>query len=151
MQLELGTRPGVIARYLNRSRSTITRELHRNGWQRRGVFRGRVRKCQRELSVGVSRRACRPIGLSSMRVKRKLVPGSELWDQVVAYLHQGLSPDLESNRLIVVSWRRLNQGQNDSLAGLKVIVIFNARIELDNCVQQRRCAAVESCNADAGK
>lgn len=86
-----------------------------------------------------------------MRVKRKLVPGSELWDQVVAYLHQGLSPDLESNRLIVVSWRRLNQGQNDSLAGLKVIVIFNARIELDNCVQQRRCAAVESCNADAGK
>jgi hypothetical protein len=38
MQLELGTRPGVIARYLNRSRSTITRELHRNGWQSRGVL-----------------------------------------------------------------------------------------------------------------
>jgi len=58
---------------------------------------------------------------------------------------------LESNRLIVVSWQRFNQGQKDSLAGLKVIVIFNARIELDNCFQQHHCAAVESFNADAGK
>ena len=37
MQLELGTRPSVIARCLNRSRSTIPRELHRNGWRHRGV------------------------------------------------------------------------------------------------------------------
>ena len=27
------------------------------------------------------------------RVERKLVPGSALWQQVVAYLHQGLSPE----------------------------------------------------------
>jgi hypothetical protein len=150
MQLELGTRPGVIATYLNRSRSTITRELHRNGWQRRGVL---PRSGPKMPTGGYHCESAegRADRLASVRVKRKLVPGSELWDQVVAYLHQGLSPDLESNRLIVVSWRRLNQGQNDSLAGLKVIVIFNARIELDNCVQQRRCAAVESCNADAGK
>ena len=26
-------------------------------------------------------------------VERKLVPGSTLWQQVVAYLHQGLSPE----------------------------------------------------------
>jgi hypothetical protein len=114
-------------------------------------YRGRVRRCRREGITVSQTKGCPSIGLSPMCVKRKLVPGSELWDQVVAYLHQGLSPDLESNNLIVVSWRRFNQGQNDSLAGLKVIVIFNARIELDNCVQQRRCAAVESCNADAGK
>ena len=33
------------------------------------------------------RLACRP------RVKRKVVPGSKLWNQVVAYLHQGLCPE----------------------------------------------------------
>jgi hypothetical protein len=38
MQLELGPQPSVIARYLNRSRSTITRGLHRNGWRCRGVL-----------------------------------------------------------------------------------------------------------------
>jgi hypothetical protein len=58
---------------------------------------------------------------------------------------------LESNRLIVLSWQRFSRGQKDSLAGHKVIVILNARIELDNSVQQRRRAAIESFNADAGK
>jgi transposase, IS30 family len=54
MQLELGTRPGVIARYLNRARPTITRELHRDGWRRRGVLPRSVRRCQRE-AIPVSR------------------------------------------------------------------------------------------------
>jgi IS30 family transposase len=34
MHLSIGTRPGKIAFYLGRARSTITRELARNGWQR---------------------------------------------------------------------------------------------------------------------
>lgn len=92
MQLELGTRPGVIARYLNRSRSTIIRELHRNGWRRRGVLPRIGRKAPSggyycESAEGRAHRLAR-----CPRVKRKLIPGSALWQQVVAYLHQGLSP-----------------------------------------------------------
>lgn len=93
MQLEMGTRPSVVARYLNRSRSTITRELHRNGWRRRGVLPRPGRKTPSggydcESAEGRAQRLAR-----RPRVKRKLVPGSELWQQVVAYLHQGLSPE----------------------------------------------------------
>lgn len=43
------------------------------------------------------------------------------------------------------------RGQNDSLTGLEVIVIFDVWIEFDDGIQQRRCAAVESLNAYAGK
>jgi hypothetical protein len=35
-------------------------------------------------------------------------------------------------------WPWFKNGQKHSLAGLKVIMILDARIELDNCVQQRR-------------
>jgi hypothetical protein len=34
-QLRLGYGPAVIAEDLGRSRSTITREMHRNGWRQR--------------------------------------------------------------------------------------------------------------------
>ena len=93
MQMEMGTRPSVVARYLTRSRSTITRELHRNGWRRRGVLPRPGRKTPSggydcESAEGRAQRLAR-----RPRVKRKLVPGSELWQQVVAYLHQGLSPE----------------------------------------------------------
>jgi hypothetical protein len=57
-------------------------------------YRGRVRRCQREGITVSQTKGCPSIGLSPMCVKRKLVPGSELWDLVVAYLHQGLSPVL---------------------------------------------------------
>ncbi|MGD0547797.1 MAG: hypothetical protein ABR991_08195 [Terracidiphilus sp.] len=33
MQLAMGTRPGIMAIYLNRARSTVTRELAGNGWR----------------------------------------------------------------------------------------------------------------------
>jgi hypothetical protein len=47
-------------------------------------YRGRVRRCQREGITVSQTKGCPSIGLSPMRVKRKLVPGSELWDLVLA-------------------------------------------------------------------
>ena len=93
MQLEMGTRPSLIARYLNRSRSTITRELQRNGWRRPRVLPRSGRKTPSggyycESAEGRAQRIAR-----RPRVKRKLVPGSVLWQQIVTYLHQGLSPE----------------------------------------------------------
>jgi len=43
MNLALGKRPGQIAVYLSRSRSTITREMARNGWHAAYYDRGRRR------------------------------------------------------------------------------------------------------------
>jgi len=43
MNLALGKRPAQIAVYLSRSRSTITREMARNGWHAAYYDRGRRR------------------------------------------------------------------------------------------------------------
>ena len=91
-QLRLGMSPAAIAAGLMRARSTVTREIRRNGWlsppelARRGVTRiaGGYR------CVAADRRA-RLLAVKP-RVLRKLIPGSPLWIVVVDHLHQGLSP-----------------------------------------------------------
>jgi transposase, IS30 family len=91
MNVALGKRPAQIAVYLNRSRSTITRELTRNGWHAAYYDRGRRRigaggyRCEKaDLRAGrLSRRA---------RVERKLRPGTALWELMVKHLARGLSP-----------------------------------------------------------
>jgi len=91
-QLVLGITPAVIAAGLLRARSTISREIRRNGWQspaeqaRRGPARiaGGYRSIPADRPARVLSR--RP------RVARKLVEGSALWDLVVEHLRQGLSP-----------------------------------------------------------
>src|SRR5580658_2586831 len=52
---------------------------------------------------------------------------------------------------IAFFWPGFNNRQNDSLAGLKVMGIRNAGVELDNPVQQRGRAAVKFLHADAHK
>ena len=91
MNLALGKRPAQIAVYLSRSRSTITREMARNGWHAAYYDRGRRRiaaggyRCENaDLRAGrLSRRA---------RVERKLRPGTALWELMVKHLRRGLSP-----------------------------------------------------------
>lgn len=88
-QLKLGLGPAGIAAGLGRARSTITRELRRNG-DRTPSGRARTsvtggydgRKAERRAQ----RLAVRP------RVPRKLAVDTPLWNQVVASLRQGLSP-----------------------------------------------------------
>jgi transposase, IS30 family len=86
-QLTLGMRPGAIATVLNRARSTITREMYRNGWMampRMGTIAGGYR------SAAADRRA--RVLAAKPRRGRKLKPGNPLWARMLEQLQQGFSP-----------------------------------------------------------
>src|ERR1700727_2260701 len=82
VQLALGFRPATIAGVLERARSTVLREMRRNGWKSGG---GKPRPgCAYGTGYkagAANRRAvmleCKP------RVARKLVGGRRLWQWVV--------------------------------------------------------------------
>lgn len=92
-QLQLGLAPAAIAESLGRHRSSITRELARNGWKPASSARpvGRPTIAGGYSSSQASLRAKK---LSAIpRIQRKLVPGNSLWARVRQYLQQGLSPE----------------------------------------------------------
>ena len=84
-QLTLGMKPAAIAASLMRTRSSITREMHRNGWKPACVHRGRATVAGRYRCVSADRRA-RLLAIKP-RVPCKLVPGNPLWITVVDHLH----------------------------------------------------------------
>lgn len=84
-QLSMGVVPAAIARGLGRAASTVLRELGRNGWR---AERPRVSSGYRSLPA--NRRARRLA--AQPRVASRMKPGSNLWQRVVGYLGQGLSP-----------------------------------------------------------
>jgi len=92
-QLELGFKPAAIARELNRSASTLSRELRRNGWTRpptcRGPGRPPVAGGYRADAAQTRAHAC----TVTPRVARRLRPGTTLWDPVMRYLKTGYSPE----------------------------------------------------------
>ena len=86
-QLSHGRRPARIAAELKRARSTITREIRRNGWRaklRKGGIAGGYR------SVAADRRA-RVLSVKPRR-PRKLKAGNQLWMTMLRHLRRGLSP-----------------------------------------------------------
>jgi transposase, IS30 family len=85
-QLALGIKPGAIAAGLGRSRSTIVREIRRNGWLP-GLGR---RLAHGYLAAKAERRARRL--RTAAPVERRLQPGTPLWNLVLDHLRQGLSP-----------------------------------------------------------
>ena len=92
-KLELGFKPRAIARGLNRAASTIKRELDRNGWQPPV----NPRRLGRPLLAGgyrlqAAQSRARTLA-SKARVKRKLVVGGLVWQQVMDGLGRGLSPE----------------------------------------------------------
>jgi IS30 family transposase len=91
-QLTLGMRPAAIAAGLMRARSTVTREIGRNGWMSPPELarRGRTRIAGGYRCVPADRRA-RLLAVKA-RTVRKLVPGNALWIMVVDHLRVGLSP-----------------------------------------------------------
>lgn len=93
-QLTLGLRPGAIAAGLNRSRSTVLREIRRNGWQRVPV-RSRIAGGYRAL---LADRRARHLAVRA-RVPRRLVPASPLWEVVLGHLRRRLSPEQISRTL----------------------------------------------------
>jgi IS30 family transposase len=92
MHLSMGVGPAKIAFYLGRARSTITRELIRNGWQRPRL----VPRSGRKLVAGgydcgkADRRAQQLAAVP--RVAGKLIAGTPLWALMVEHLRRGLSP-----------------------------------------------------------
>jgi IS30 family transposase len=87
VQLSLGMKPSGIAADLKRARSTISREIRRNGWRarlRKGSVAGGYR------CVAADRRA-RVLAVKARR-RRKLVPGNRLWITMLKHLRRGLSP-----------------------------------------------------------
>lgn len=91
-QLRLGEKPGAIASSLARSRSTILREIRRNGWlsERELWVKKRTRVGGGYRCVIADRRA--RVLAGKPRVERKLVAGNVLWMAVTGGLAQGLSP-----------------------------------------------------------
>lgn len=88
-QLSLGLGPSAIARGLERSASTVLREIRRNGWKP-GQECGRPRIAGGYRSLAAHRRACRLA--AQPRVAARLALDFPLWPRVVDYLRQGLSP-----------------------------------------------------------
>jgi IS30 family transposase len=101
-QLEMGMKPASIAVELNRSASTLSRELGRNGWTRanksRGPGRPMVAVGYRAVAAHQRAQAC----TLTPRVERRLGPGSALWDHVVRYLKAGYSPEQVAGTLAAV-------------------------------------------------
>jgi transposase, IS30 family len=86
-QLTLGMSPAGIAAGLKRARSTVSREIGRNGWRaklRKGTIAGGYR------CVVADRRA--RVLAGKARRQRKLVAGNPLWITMLEHLYRGLSP-----------------------------------------------------------
>jgi len=101
-QLAMGIKPGAIALALNRSASTISRELQRNGWTRPKARPGPGRPA---LAGGYRAEAAHRRAQSCTvkpRVERRLRPGTGLWEVVVEYLKAGYSPEQIAGTLAVV-------------------------------------------------
>ncbi len=101
-QLTMGIKASVIARGLGRCASTLSRELHRNGWVcpkvPRGPGRPSVAGGYRAEAAHTRARDC----TVTPRVERRLYPGSALWDEVMHYLKRRYSPEQIAGTLALV-------------------------------------------------
>ena len=92
-QLEMGIKPAAIAAGLNRSPSTLSRELRRNGWVRPKGCRGPGRPARAGgYRADCAQRRAQACTVTA-RVERRLRPGTALWKQVARYLKAGYSPE----------------------------------------------------------
>ena len=101
-QLEMGIKPAGIALGLNRSTSTLSRELSRNGWVRATACcgPGRPRMAGGYRAVAAQERA--NICTVTPHVERRLRPKAPLWGRVVRYLKKGYSPEQIAGTLALV-------------------------------------------------
>ena len=101
-QLAMGVKPATIAMGLNRSASTISRELRRNGWRRPKTPRGPGRP---SVTGGYCAEAAHKRAQACMvkpRVERRLRPGTPLREHVMRYLKTGYSPEQIAGTLALV-------------------------------------------------
>jgi IS30 family transposase len=91
-QLQMGWSPAAIAAGLQRARSTVTREMARNGWKRASEATAQSRRWGNGMYLArIADRRARHLH-QKLRVERKLVPGTCLWDLVLSHLRRRLSP-----------------------------------------------------------
>ena len=87
-----GLEAGGDRRRPQRARSTVTREMSRNGWRPAAVVSPQSRRwgnggyLARTANLRAQRLQRKP------RVPRRLVPGTTLWQAVIEHLRRGLSP-----------------------------------------------------------
>ncbi|MDF1525024.1 MAG: IS30 family transposase [bacterium] len=102
--IQLGLEQGLslrsIARSLHRPVSTVSQELHRNGWEPPAVRMGR--RGRRPVAGGYqavrAEQRARQVECQPRKAKR-LVPGEALWNEVVNLLKAGNSPEQVSATL----------------------------------------------------
>ena len=92
-QLSMGWSPAAIAAGLQRARSTVLREIRRNGWDRKKTQRKRGRPYVAAGYYAVTADQRARWLRQKPRVERKLVAGTPIWDRVIAELGRGLSPE----------------------------------------------------------
>jgi len=101
-QLGQGMKPAAIAAGLNRSASTLSRELRRNRWvaekARSGIGRPLIAGGYRAEAAQQRADAC----TIKPRVERRLRAGGPLWGRVVRYLKKGYSPEQIAGTLALV-------------------------------------------------
>ncbi len=100
VELEQGSSLRSIARSLNRSVSTVSRELRRNGWEPPSCRTGR--RGRRPVAGGyralLAEKRARHMAHQPRKPKR-MVLGEALWDEVVSLLQAGNSPEQVSATL----------------------------------------------------
>lgn len=102
-QLALGFKPSWIAVGLGRSVSTISRELHRNGWVKDKKIRARGRPAITGKYRAASAQSRAEVLSTKPRVERRLQIGNELWNAVMGYLRRGYSPEQIAGTLKTVN------------------------------------------------
>ena len=91
-QLQMGWKPAAIAAGLQRARSTISRELRRNGWQPEALSTPQGRRWGNGMYLArKAERRTRQLRRKP-RAERRLVPGTALWELVLQQLRCRLSP-----------------------------------------------------------
>jgi IS30 family transposase len=89
--------------YITRSASTISRELHRNGWEKLKCNRRRGRPAIAGKYRAVLAQARADGLLARPSVARRLQSGGLLWQAVMGYLKQGYSPEQIAGTLKTVN------------------------------------------------
>jgi IS30 family transposase len=101
-QLEMGMRPAAIALGLNRSASTLSRELSRNGWVCAKACCGPGRPLMAGGYRATAAQDRANICTVTPHVERRLRAHAPLWGHVVRYLKKGYSPEQIAGTLALV-------------------------------------------------
>ena len=124
-QLRLGRRPAEIAACLKRARSTVSREMRRNGWRAQlrksaiaGGYRCLVADRRARVLAGRARR------------QRKLVAGNQLWITMLEHLFFSLRALCRSRAHWLVS---------------EIRSVFPMRLSTPHCMPCREGSSAPAC------